>query len=76
MEAYQEEMQALRETAQTEKIMPVVQKRAAHFLVQETPSKKLAPAFLEAGGGTWDVRLLIVQRLSRQLFIAPEESRR
>ena len=52
MEAYQEEMQALRETAQTEKIMPVVQKRAAHFLVQETPSKKLAPAFLEAGGGT------------------------
>ena len=46
VEIYAKEMLAAHETLQGDKILPVPQKRAADSMIQETPSKKFAPAFL------------------------------
>ena len=46
VEIYAKEMLAVHETLQGDKILPVPQKRAADSMIQETPSKKFAPAFL------------------------------
>lgn len=47
VDIYEKEMKAVHETLQGDKIQPVVSKRPADSMVQETPSKKFAPAFLD-----------------------------
>ena len=46
VDIYEKEMTAVHETLQGDKIQPVTSKRPADSMVQETPSKKFAPAFL------------------------------
>ena len=46
VDIYEKEMTAVHETLQGDKIQPVASKRPADSMVQETPSKKFAPAFL------------------------------
>ena len=46
VDIYAKEMSAVHETLQGDKIQPVTSKRPADSMVQETPSKKFAPAFL------------------------------
>ena len=46
VEIYEKEMLAAHETLQGGEILPAPQKRAADVMIQETPSKKFAPAFL------------------------------
>ena len=45
VEIYEKEMLAVHEIYEKE-ILPVPQKRAAHEMIEETPSKKFAPAFV------------------------------
>lgn len=46
VDIYAKEMSAVHETLQVDKIQPIVSKRPAGSKIQETPSKKFAPAFL------------------------------
>ena len=46
VDIYEKQMTAVHETLQGDKIQPVASKRPADSMVQETPSKKFAPAFL------------------------------
>ncbi len=45
VEIYEKEMLAMHETLQGDEVLPVPQKRAAHEMIEETPSKKFALAF-------------------------------
>ena len=47
VEIYEKEMQAVHQTLQGDKIQPVASKRPAEAMIEETPSKKFAPAFLD-----------------------------
>ena len=46
VDMYEKVMTAVHETLQSDKIQPAASKRPADSMVQETPSKKFAPAFL------------------------------
>ena len=47
VEIYEKEMQAVHQTLQGDKIQPVASKRPAEAMIEETPSKKFAPAFVD-----------------------------
>ena len=47
VEIYEKEMQAVHQTLQGDKIQPVASKRPAEAMIEETPPKKFAPAFLD-----------------------------